>query len=147
MKSKLFLLGCAVVLTSLPLPALAQASFDYKGGSKNYQALPGDPRDRTLPKIFDFPVVTRVATDTTITSDHLITDQFRLPTVPQGLSAADVPRLRSEYTTALTAWGESVRECLRRQPRLIRVSTNNPVLINGKEGTIVRNANNRAVCK
>lgn len=147
MKSKFFLLGCTVMLASLPLPAFAQASFDYKGGPKQYQMLPGELRDRTLPKIFDFPIVTKITTDTSITSDHLITDQFRVPAVPQGLSAADVPRLRSEYTQALSTWGESIRECLKKQPRLLRVSTNNPVLINGKEGTIVRNANNRSVCK
>jgi hypothetical protein len=155
MKSKLFWTCCTVLVASLPVPGFAQSStpsspeagVDYKGGSMKYQTLPGKIRERTLPKAFDFPIITRVDTDTSITSDHLITDQFRPPAVPQGLTADDVPRIRSEYTRALTTWSESIKECLRKQPRLIRVSTKNPIQINGKVGTIVRNANNRAVCK
>ncbi|MDB9515207.1 hypothetical protein PN499_28815 [Kamptonema animale CS-326] len=147
MKSKFFWGCCTVLLASIPLPALAQSNFDYKGGSMKYQALPGKLPDRTLPKAFDFPVITNVATDTTVTTDHPLTDQFRPPAIPQGLTADDVPRIRSEYTAALSAWGESVRACLKKQPRLIRVSTGNPVQINGAVGTIVRNANNRAVCR
>ncbi|HLO52084.1 MAG TPA: hypothetical protein VK211_27025 [Kamptonema sp.] len=147
MKSKFFWGCCTVLLASIPLPVLAQTNFDYKGGSMKYQTLPGKIPDRTLPKAFDFPVITNVATDTTVTSDHLLTDQFSPPAVPQGLTADDVPRIRSEYTRALTAWGDSVRGCLKKQPRLIRVSTGNPVQINGTVGTIVRNANNRAVCR
>jgi len=146
-KSKLFWGCCTLLLASLPLPVLAQSNFDYKGGSMKYQALPGRIPDRTLPRAFDFPIITNVATDTTITSDHLLTDQFRPPALPQGMTADDVPRIRSEYTRSLSAWGDSVRACLKKQPRLIRVSTGNPVQINGSVGTIVRNANNRAVCK
>ncbi|OCR02408.1 hypothetical protein BCD67_22320 [Oscillatoriales cyanobacterium USR001] len=149
MKSKLFWTCCTVVLASIPLPALAQvqSNFDYKGGSMKYQTLPGKLPDRTLPKAFDFPITTKVATDSSITSNTLITDQFSPPAIPQGLTADDVPRIRAEYTRALSTWGESVRGCLKKQPRLLRASTGNPVQINGTVGTIVRNANNRAVCK
>lgn len=147
MKSKLFWGCCTILLATIPLPALAQSSFDYKGGSMKYQLLPGKFPDRTLPKAFDFPIITKVTTDTSITSDHLITDQFTVPAIPQGLTADDVPRLRAEYTRALSAWGDAVKVCLKKQPRLIRVSTGNPVQLNGTVGTIVRNANNRAVCK
>lgn len=139
MKSKLFWSCCTVLVASLPMPSFAQttakAGFDYKAGPMKYQMLPGAIPDRSLPKAFDFPIITNVATDTSITSDYLITDQFRAPAT------------RSEYTSALNAWSEAVKECLRKQPRLIRASTKNPVQINGKVGTIVRNANNRAVCK
>ena len=152
--SKLFWTCCTVLVASLPGTAFAQsvvttteAGIDYKGGSMKYQILPGKIRERTLPRAFDFPIITRVATDTSITSDYLITEQFRPPAVPQGLTADDVPRIRAEYTRALTTWSESIRECLRKQPRLLRVSTGNPIQINGRVGTIVRNANNRAVCK
>lgn len=153
--SKLFWTCCTVLVASLPGTAFAQSStppkieagIDYKGGSMKYQTLPGKIPERTLPRAFDFPIITNVATDTSITSDHLITDEFRPPAVPQGLTADDVPRIRSEYTRALTAWSESIKECLGKQPRLIRVSTKNPIQINGRVGTIVRNANNRAVCK
>ncbi|MEZ2224838.1 hypothetical protein [Microcoleus sp.] len=139
MKSKLFWSCCTVLVASLPMPSFAQTKaevgFDYKGGSMKYQMLPGAIPDRSLPKAFDFPIITNVATDTSITTDYLITDQFRAPAT------------RSEYTSALNTWSEAVKECLRKQPRLIRASTKNPVQINGKVGTIVRNANNRAVCK
>ena len=140
MKSKLFWSCCTVLVASLPMPSFAETKpvevrFDYKGGSMNYQLLPGAIPDRTLPKAFDFPIITNVAVDTSITSDHLITDQFRAPAT------------RPEYTRALTIWSESIKECLAKQPRLIRASTKNPVLFDGKVGTIVRNANNRAVCK
>ncbi|MEG3858090.1 hypothetical protein [Microcoleus sp. herbarium12] len=139
MKSKLFWSCCTVLVASLPIPALAQtapqAGIDYKGGSMKYQTIPGKIPDRTLPRAFDFPIITNVATDTSITTDHLITEQFRAPAT------------RTEYTSALTTWSESIRECLGKQPRLIRASTKNPIQINGKVGTIVRNANNRAVCK
>ncbi|MBE9097049.1 hypothetical protein [Tychonema sp. LEGE 07203] len=139
MKSKLFWSCCTVLVASLPVPAFAQTTpqggIDYKGASMNYQMVPGKIPDRTLPKNFDFPIITNVATDTSITSDFLITDQFRAPAT------------RTEYTSALTAWSESIKECLGKQPRLIRASTKNPIMINGRVGTIVRNANNRAVCK
>ncbi|MEG4493519.1 hypothetical protein [Microcoleus sp. D3_18_C4] len=143
MKSKLFWSACTVLVASLPVPALAQTSpptspqagIDYKGGSKNYQLVPGRIQDRTLPRAFDFPIITNVGTDTSITSDFLITDQFRAPAG------------RTEYTGALTTWAASIRECLAKQPLLIRASTKNPIQINGRVGTIVRNANNRAVCK
>ncbi|WP_341730829.1 MAG: hypothetical protein P2A85_04295 [Microcoleus anatoxicus] len=139
MKSKLFWTCCTVLVASLPMPSFAQTSpkagFDYKAGPMKYQMLPGAIPDRSLPKAFDFPIITNVATDTSITTDYLITDQFRAPAT------------RSEYTSALNTWSEAVKECLRKQPRLIRASTKNPVQINGKVGTIVRNANNRAVCK
>jgi len=139
MKSKLFWSCCTVLVASLPIPAFAQTppqvGFDYAGGSMKYQILPGKIPERTLPRAFDFPIITNVATDTSITSDHLITDQFRAPAT------------RTEYTRALTTWSESIKECLGKQPRLIRASTKNPIQINGKVGTIVRNANNRAVCK
>ena len=143
MKSKLFWSVCTVLVASLPIPAFAQTSsptspqagFDYKGGSMKYQLLPGRIQDRSLPKAFDFPIITNVATDTSITSDFPITEQFRAPAG------------RTEYTGALTAWAASIRECLAKQPRLIRASTKNPIQINGTVGTIVRNANNRAVCR
>jgi len=139
MKSKLFWSCCTVLVASLPIPAFAQtapqAGIDYKGGSMKYQMVPGKIPDRTLPRAFDFPIITNVATDTSITTDYLITEQFRAPAT------------RTEYTRALTIWSESIRECLGKQPRLIRASTKNPIMINGRVGTIVRNANNRAVCK
>jgi hypothetical protein len=140
MKSKLFWSICTVVVASLPMPSFAQTKpvevrVGYLGSENNYQLLPGAIPDRTLPKAFDFPIITNVAVDTSITSDHLITDLFLAPAT------------RPEYTRALIIWAAAVSECMAKQPRLIRASTKNPVLFDGKVGTIVRNANNRAVCK
>ncbi len=141
MKSKLFWSCCTVLVASLPMPSFAQTKpvevrFDYKGSSMKYQVLPGAIPDRTLPRSFDFPIITNVATDTSVTSDYLITDEFRAPAT------------RQEYTSALNTWAAAVKECMvNKKPRLIRASTKNPVLFDGKAGTIVRNANNRAVCK
>jgi hypothetical protein len=140
MKSKLFWSCCTVLVASLPMPSFAEIKpvevrFDYKGGSLNYQILPGKIPDRTLPKAFDFPIITNVAVDTSITSEHLITDLFRAPAT------------RPEYTRALIIWAAAVSECMTKKPLLIRASTNNPVLFDGKVGTIVRNASNHAVCK
>ena len=114
MKSKLFWSVCTVLVASLPIPAFAQTSpptspqagVDYKGGSMKYQMLPGKIPDRALPKAFDFPIITNVATDTSITSDFPITELFRAPAG------------RTEYTGALTSWAASIRECLAKQPRL-----------------------------
>ena len=146
MKSKLFWSCCTVLVASLPTPSFAQTppqvGFDYAGGSMKYQILPGKIPDRTLPKAFDFPIITNVATDTDPkrASNHPITDEFRAPAT------------RTEYTRSLTTWSESIRECLGKQPLLIRTSKTDkkhksPVQFNGKPGTIVRNVNNRAVCK
>jgi len=156
MKSKLFWSCCTVLVASLPIPAFAQTKpvevrFGYLGNESNYQLLPGVIPDRTLLRAFDFPILTIVDVDTSITTDHIITEQFRAPAT------------RTEYTRALTTWSESIKECLGKQPRLIRDrskikdpkarakamadSKKNPIQFNRQPGTIVRNANNRAVCK
>lgn len=170
MKSKLFWSSCAILCASLPLPAFADSNIrtnsnikvDYKGSPLKYQLIPGVIPERTLPGSlpaltnvrkttsktgFDYPILTTIAVDNTITTNTPITDNFRPPAIPQGLSLEDVLRTRSEYTTALRGWSESIKECMSRSPRLLRVSTGNPIIINGREGTIVRNANYKAVCK
>lgn len=156
MKSKLFWSICTVVVASLPMPSFAQTKpvevrVGYLGSEKNYQLLPGAIPDRSLPKAFDFPIITNVVTDTSITSDYLITDKF------------SAPATRQEYTSALNTWAAAVTECMVKKPLLIRDRSNikdpkarakaiaaskeNPIKFDGKAGTIVRNANNRAVCK
>jgi hypothetical protein len=149
MKSKLFWGFCTALVASLPLSALADTNVkvDYKGGALKYQLIPGILPDRTLPKAFDYPILTNIAVDNSITTNTPITDAFNPPAIPQGVTAEDVIRIRSEYTKALAAWGESIKECVGKKPNLLRVSTNNPVLFNDAAGTIVRNANYKAVCK
>lgn len=156
MKSQLFGKFCALAVATLPLPALANtpaipAGFDYKSGPLEYHLLPHpDLPNRTLPKAFDFPIHTKIATDTTITTNSPITDGFvsRLTTIPSGVSLDDIPRLRAEYTRSVDGWSEQIMECLNKKPRLLRVSSNNPIqFYGGAVGTIVLNANNRPVCQ
>lgn len=153
MKKFSTLLGslCAIVVANLPLPALAIPSdFDYKSNPEDYQPLPDlSIPYRTLPRRFDFPIITEIAVDTSVSTDTPITDVFvsNLPPIPTGITLDELLRYRAEYTTAMQAWGEEVTECLNKKPKLLRSSTGNPVIINGVEGTIVLNANNRAVCR
>lgn len=157
MKSQFFGKFCALLVVSLPLPAFAETmpsipgGFDYKSGPLEYQLLPDmELPNRTLPKAFDFPILTEVGTDTTITTNSPITDGFvsRLTTIPSGITLDDIPRLRAEYTRSVDTWAEEIKECLAKKPRLVRVSTSNPIqFYGGTVGTIVLNANNRAVCQ
>lgn len=153
MKKFSTLLGsvCALVVANLPLAALAIPSdFDYKSGKEEYYPLPDlSIPYRTLPRRFDFPIITEVDVDDSISTDYPITDAFvnNLPPIPTGITLDELLRYRAEYTASIQTWGEEVTECLNKKPRLLRVSTGNPVIINGVEGTIVLNANNRAVCR
>ena len=153
MKKFATLLGslCTLVVTNLPLPALAIPSgFDYKSSPEEYHPLPDlSIPYRTLPRKFDFPIITEIEIDNNVRTDNPITDAFvnTLPSIPTGITLDELLRYRAEYTAAIEAWGEEVTECLNQKPRLLRVSTGNPVIINGTEGTIVLNANNRAICK
>ncbi len=153
MKKFSTLLGslCALVVTNIPLSALAIPSdFDYKSGKEKYHSLPDlSIPYRTLPRKFDFPIITEIDVNNSVRTDSPITDAFvnNLPSIPTGITLDELLRYRGEYTAAIEAWGEEVTECLNEKPRLLRVSTGNPVIINGEEGTIVLNANNRAVCR
>ena len=153
MKKFSTLLGslCALVVANLPLPALAIPSdFDYRSGPEEYQPLPDlSIPYRTLPRRFDFPIITEIDVNNSVRTDSPITDAFfnNLPSIPTGITLDELLRNRRDYTAAIEAWGEEVTECLNRKPRLLRVSTGNPVIINGVEGTIVLNANNRAICR
>lgn len=151
MKAKLLSSILAFVATNASLTALAIPSdFDYKKGAEEYWSLPDIALPyRALPSKFDLPVITEMTVDESITTDSPITDEFvnNIPEVASGISLDELPRIRSEYTRALQGWGDEVGSCLEKKPALIRKSTGNPVIINGVRGTIVLNANNRAVCK
>ncbi|NEP45938.1 MAG: hypothetical protein F6K35_44730 [Okeania sp. SIO2H7] len=151
MKSKLFLGLCAAVVASLPAAASAIPSdFDYKRGVGEYYEFPDllVPY-RTLPRGFDFPIITEIEVDGSVRTDSPITDIFvrNLPSIPSGITLDELLRLRLQYSRGMEAWGEEILECLNESPRLIRVSTDNPVIINGSRGTIVVNANNRPICQ
>jgi len=151
MKSKWFFGLCAAVVASLPAVASAIPSeFDYNGGMGEYYEFPDILMPyRTLPRGFDFPIITEIEVDGSVRTDTPVTDIFvrNLPSVPSGITLDELLRLRAQYTRGIEAWGEQVTECLNDSPRLIRVSTGSPVIINGSRGTIVLNANNRAICQ
>lgn len=151
MKSKWFFGLCAAVVASLPTVAAAIPSeFDYKQGVGEYYEFPDILMPyRTLPRGFDFPIITEIEVDSSVSTDTPVTDIFvrNLPPLPTGITLDELLRLREQYTRSVEAWGEQVTECLNESPRLIRVSTGSPVVINGSRGTILLNANNRAICQ
>lgn len=170
MNSKLVGGLCALIAVASQLPAVAQnpigtpvvpSDFDYKYQPKDpdlgrveppiYYSLPdlGFP-DRSLPAAFKFPIMYDLGTDTSITSDAVITDTVfipNLPPIPNGITLDDIPRIRAEYTRKVEEWGELVQGCLALSPLIIKTDTGNPVLIQQQSaGTVVLNANNISVC-
>ncbi|MFM6192069.1 MAG: hypothetical protein ACKPEN_13800 [Planktothrix sp.] len=170
MKSKLLGGLCALIAVGVQLPAVAQnpigtpvvpSDFDYKYQPVDpdtgrvdppiYYSLPDLALpDRTLPSAFKYPIIYELGTDTSITSDAVITDTVfipSLPPIPNGITLDDIPRIRAEYTRKVEEWGEAIQGCLALNPLLIKTDTGNPVLIQEQAaGTIVLNANNIAVC-
>ena len=151
MNSKWFFGLCAAVVASLPAAASAiPVEFDYRRGVGVYYEFPDILVPyRTLPMSFDFPVITEIEVDSSVGTDSPITDIFvrNLPSVPSGITLDELLRLRLQYNTGIEAWGEEILECLNESPRLVRVSTGSPVIINGSRGNILVNGNNRAICQ
>jgi hypothetical protein len=79
------------------------------------------------PLYFTMPIQVEVMKDSSITSNNPISDK---------------------NTRDIQAWAAAVQGCLQQKPMLIRVvgDRNVPFMINGSEGTIKINANDRAVC-
>ncbi|NJM47055.1 MAG: hypothetical protein HC860_13575 [Alkalinema sp. RU_4_3] len=79
------------------------------------------------PVYFTLPIQVEVMKDSSITSNNPISDK---------------------NTNDVQAWASAIQGCLRQQPKLVRVvgTQNVPFMINGREGTIKMNANDRAVC-
>jgi hypothetical protein len=79
------------------------------------------------PAYFTLPIQVEVMKDSSITSNNPISDK---------------------NTTDIQAWASAVQGCLQQKPMLIRVVGDKtvPFMINGSEGTIKINANDRAVC-
>jgi hypothetical protein len=79
------------------------------------------------PIYFTLPIQVEVMKDSSITSNHPISDK---------------------NTNDVQAWASAVQGCLQQKPMLVRVVGNQtmPFMINGSEGTIKMNANDRAVC-
>lgn len=85
------------------------------------------PHRGALPSDFAFPIRIRVTVDRSITTNTPITDS----------------------TENLATWAERVRACLDEKPQLFAVRTDDtlaPILFDGQQGRILRNANRRMVC-
>jgi len=101
------------------------------------------PPTLQLPSGFKLPIGTLVATDRTIQTDNPITDNFA------SLARGDRTLSRPEYTSQITTWAERIRECMLESPRLVSVQTDGtlmPIVLNGNQGKVMRNANQRLVC-
>jgi hypothetical protein len=79
------------------------------------------------PAYFTLPIQVEVMKDSSITSNNPISDK---------------------NTSDIQAWASAVQGCLQQKPMLVRVVGDRtvPFMINGSEGTIKINANDRAVC-
>lgn len=85
------------------------------------------PHRGALPASFTFPIRIRVTVDPSVTTNTPITNSAR----------------------NLASWEERVRACLDEKPQIFAVSTDGtlaPILFDGQQGSILRNANGRMVC-
>lgn len=121
--------GAAAVLMGASLPASAQTATTPVLPDETITGVPSQklPTPPVLTAKFTLPIVTQVAKDASITSNTPLTDQYG-----------------SDYTK----WAESVRECLKSKPILVRVVGDQsvPFVVNGSEGKLKLNANDKAVC-
>ncbi len=79
---------------------------------------------------------------------------FTLPmmvAVAKGGGSSDTPisdRYTAKETWDVKAWGAAISNCLQQKPKLVRVVGDEkvPFMIDGAEGTIMLNANDKSVC-
>ncbi|KAM3098945.1 hypothetical protein ACKFKF_15980 [Phormidesmis sp. 146-12] len=85
------------------------------------------PTPPVTPAFFTLPMQLKVVKDTSITSNTPITDK----------SAKDI-----------TAWAAAIRACAADRPAFVRVVGDQevPFMINGSEGKVRMNANDKPVC-
>jgi hypothetical protein len=83
------------------------------------------------PAYFTLPIITKVAQDSSATSTTPISDRYT-----------------GKANWNLEAWLAGVRGCMAAQPKLMRVVGDQsvPFMLNGQEGTIMLNSENRPVC-
>lgn len=142
--SNLLGLCATVAVAAAPIAASAEVTgVEIDGGKKVYNEMPSI---EVLPVKYVFPVLTSMAKDPSITTDSPIADKYPPPPIPDRVTLDDLPGIRAEYTATLNQWAEEVKECLVSKPNLIRDATGEPILFEGKAGTVVLNANDRPVC-
>jgi hypothetical protein len=85
------------------------------------------PTPPVTPARFTLPMDIKVVQEASVTSNTPITDKL----------SKDLP-----------SWGSAVRACLQDKPTFVRVVGDQqvPFMVNGTEGKIKLNANNRPVC-
>lgn len=85
------------------------------------------PSTSNAPAKFTLPIQVAVVKDAAVTSDTPITDKM---------------------SKDLTAWGAAVSACLQDKPAFVRVVEDKqvPFVVNGTEGKIRLNANDKPVC-
>jgi hypothetical protein len=122
-------LGAAALVVGVSLSASAQTAETPVLPDESITSVPSQklPIYPVLTSRFTLPIDVRIAKDTSITTDTPITDQ---------------------YSKDLTKWSELVRECLKTRPVLVRVVGDEtvPFLVNGSEGKLKLNANDKPVC-
>jgi hypothetical protein len=83
------------------------------------------------PAYFTLPIILKVAQDSSATSSTPISDRYT-----------------QKASWDINAWAAGVRNCLQQKPKLLRVVGNQtvPFMLDGAEGTIMLNAENKSVC-
>ncbi len=122
-------IGATAILMGASLPASAQTAETPVLPDETISGVPSQklPTPPVLTAKYTLPMDIRIAKDAGITSNTLLTDQYG-----------------SDYAK----WAESVRECLKSKPILVRVvgEESVPFIVNGSEGKLKLNANDKAVC-
>ena len=117
-------------LPTSPTPAPAPASSGLTTEPIAPTVQIGDvvlPHRGALPANFAFPIRIQVTVDSSITTNNPITNSVQ----------------------NLASWEERVRACLDEKPQIFAVRTDGslvPILFDGQQGRIIRNANGRMVC-
>jgi hypothetical protein len=135
-RSLLFMLGVAAAVGS-SVSAVAQETVTLEAPTAVTPVLSQEtisgvesltlPTPPVMPARFTLPIDVVVAKDASITTNTPITDS---------------------KATDYAAWGEMIRECLKSYPVLVRVVSKDqvPFVVNGKQGSIKLNANDKPVC-
>lgn len=121
--------GTVAILMGASLPASAQTAETPVLPDETISGVPSQslPTPPVLTAKFTLPMDIQVAKDPGITTNTPLTDQ---------------------YGSDLAKWGESVSECLKSKPVLLRVVGDEsvPFVVGGSEGRLKLNANDKAVC-
>jgi hypothetical protein len=128
MLKKIAVVGIAAVLAGSTLPAVAQtAKTPVVDAETITGARTGSlPTPPVISSGFTLPMKIMVVKDASITTNTPITDK----------------------ATSVAAWGEAIRACLKDKPLMVRDAkgTMVPFVVNGSEGGIKLNANDKSVC-